>query len=60
VKADTVIAIYQLDGKYPLIKWLCEKHRKARLAADWTVKPGGAPGALVPTTCDDCFLEVKP
>jgi hypothetical protein len=53
----TDVAIYELDGPYPLVKWLCDTDRQAWVDRDWTVKPGAAPGALKPKTCDDCELR---
>jgi hypothetical protein len=48
--------IYQLDGKFPLVRWLCADHVKAWKDRGWTVKPGAADGAGKPPWCSDCEL----
>jgi hypothetical protein len=55
--APTDVGIYQLDGPFPLVRWLCAAHVLVWKGKGWTVKPGAADGAGPPPWCSDCELE---
>lgn len=48
--------IYQMDGKFPLVRWLCAVHVRAWKDRGWTAKPGAEDGAGKPPWCSDCEL----